>query len=70
LIEGLGSEEPLGLILDELDVADGINVIRDDRGYLFPDFAVTKPREYDRVRRTLTGLARAELWRIRCCDTT
>jgi all-trans-retinol 13,14-reductase len=46
LIEGLGPDEPLGLILEELGVADRINAIVDDRGYVFPDFEVVKPTEY------------------------
>jgi phytoene dehydrogenase-like protein len=46
LIEGLGSDEPLGLMREELDVADSIHVIWDDRGYVLLDFAVTKPKQY------------------------
>jgi phytoene dehydrogenase-like protein len=46
LIEGLGPDEPLGLILADLGIADQVKVIKDDRGYVFPDFELRKPVEY------------------------
>ena len=47
LIEGLGTDEPLGLILDDLGVAEKISVIKDDRRYVFPDFDLQKPQNYE-----------------------
>ena len=46
LIEGLGTDEPLGLILAELGIADQVRVRVEDRGYVFPDFALQKPDTY------------------------
>jgi all-trans-retinol 13,14-reductase len=53
LIEGLGADEPLGQILTQLKVLDKIRVRKDDRRYVFPDFALDKPKIY-------SGL----LWRL------
>ena len=43
LMEGLGPGEPTGRILADLGVVDQIEVIKDDRGYVFPDFEVRRP---------------------------
>jgi all-trans-retinol 13,14-reductase len=53
LIEGLGPDEPLGEILADLGLAGQVTVRAEDRGYVFPDFALDKPHEYEGV-----------LWRI------
>jgi len=53
LVEGFGPDEPVGRILAELDVLRRIEVRKDDRGYVFPDFEIKKPDTY-------SGL----LWRI------
>ena len=53
LIEGLGAEEPLGAILANLSLSDKVGVRTEDRGYVFPDFRLDKPEEYEGV-----------LWRI------
>ena len=53
LIEGLGPDEPGGEILAKLGVLDKIQVRVDDRGYVFPDFELRKPQEYQGI-----------LWRI------
>lgn len=50
LIEGLGPDEPLGMIMDELGIASSVQVRVEDRGYVFPDFAVKKPVEYGGVK--------------------
>jgi phytoene dehydrogenase-like protein len=50
LIEGLGPDEPVGRVLAALGVADRIRVRVDDRGYVFPDFALPRPVEYAGVR--------------------
>jgi phytoene dehydrogenase-like protein len=50
LVEGLGPDEPTGEILAEFGVADKIKIIKDDRGYVFPDFAVAQPKEYGGVK--------------------
>jgi phytoene dehydrogenase-like protein len=50
IIEGLGPGEPLGLIMAELGVADKIHTRLEDRGYVFPDFAIRKPAAYAGVK--------------------
>ena len=46
LIEGLGPEEQIGYVLEELNLLDKIRILRDDRTYVFPDVKVEKPEEY------------------------
>ncbi len=46
LLEGLGPDEPFGMLLGELGVSDKIEIIRDEREYIFPDFRLDKPKEY------------------------
>jgi all-trans-retinol 13,14-reductase len=46
IVEGLGRDEPLGQILVELDVYEMIRLRIEDRGYVFPDFDLRKPDEY------------------------
>jgi len=46
LIEGRGPDKPLGLILAELGIADQVRVRVEDRGCVFPDFALLKPDTY------------------------
>ena len=53
LIEGLGADEPLGAILANLSLTDKVGVRTEDRGYVFSDFRLDKPAEYEGV-----------LWRI------
>ena len=53
IIEGLGADEPLGAILENLSLSDQVGVRIEDRGYVFPDFRLQKPEEYEGV-----------LWRI------
>jgi len=43
LMEGLGPGEPVGHILADLGVAEQIEVIKDDRGHVFPDFEIRRP---------------------------
>ncbi len=50
LVEGFGADEPAGAILAELGVLDLIDVRKDDRGYVFPDFEVRKPAEFGGIR--------------------
>ena len=50
LVEGLGAGEPTGTVLAALGVLDQIRVIKDDRGYVFPDFEIRKPSEFGGVR--------------------
>jgi phytoene dehydrogenase-like protein len=50
LIEGLGPDEPLGRILAALGIADRVRVRKDDREYVFPDFAIQKPAEYQGLK--------------------
>jgi phytoene desaturase len=46
LVEGFDRDEPIGEILESLDIFEQIKTIRDDRRYVFPDFSVDKPQEY------------------------
>ncbi|TFF97019.1 MAG: NAD(P)/FAD-dependent oxidoreductase [Promethearchaeota archaeon] len=49
IIEGLGPDEPLGKILTELNIK-GIEIKLEDRGYVFPNFEINKPKEYEGIR--------------------
>lgn len=46
LLEGFGPKEPAGEILAELEIADRVRTIQDDRGAVFPDFSFWKPDHY------------------------
>jgi phytoene dehydrogenase-like protein len=46
IVEGLGPDEPLGMILVELGVYDRLRLRVEDRGYVFPDFDLRKPDVY------------------------
>jgi phytoene dehydrogenase-like protein len=46
IIQGLGPGEPGGDVLSDLGIADKIKIVRDDRGYVFPDFELKKPEHY------------------------
>ncbi len=46
LVEGFGPDEPVGMILRELGVLDRIQVRKDERGYVFPDFEIKRPEVY------------------------
>ncbi len=46
LVEGFGKEEPVGSILNELGVLDQLNLVHDEREYVFPDFTIRAPKEY------------------------
>ena len=50
VVEGFGPDEPVGAILDELGVLDKITLSREDRGYVLPDYAVEKPKEFGGVK--------------------
>lgn len=50
LIGQIGQGEPVGKILDELGILDRIKVIKDDRTYVFPDFEILKPKEYEGIK--------------------
>jgi all-trans-retinol 13,14-reductase len=72
LLEGLGRDELVGRILRELRVLDRIQVRKDDRGYVFPDFEIRKPETYrgllwrmDRLKEMFPGEARGldRYWR-------
>lgn len=47
LLEGLAPHERLGKILTELGISEKINIIHEDRGQVFPDFAIWRPKEYE-----------------------
>ncbi|MCJ7648928.1 MAG: NAD(P)/FAD-dependent oxidoreductase [Candidatus Lokiarchaeota archaeon] len=53
MISELGLGEPVGDILEELAVLSHLEVVKDDRVYVFPDFEIRKPKEYSGI-----------LWRI------
>ena len=46
IIEGLGRNEPLGLILSDLDIVN-LEIEVEDRGYVFPSFEINKPTNYE-----------------------
>ncbi|MHA1843893.1 MAG: phytoene desaturase family protein [Promethearchaeota archaeon] len=46
LLGGLAPYEDLGMILEELAIANKIELVREDRGQWFPDFQVWPPEEY------------------------
>ncbi len=46
LIEGLGKDEPMGQILNELGIFDQVSTKADFRGYVFPDYEIRKPETY------------------------
>ncbi len=50
LVEGFGPGEPAGQLLERLGVADKIRLRKDDRGYVFPDFEIKKPADYQGAR--------------------
>ena len=71
LIEGLGSDEPVGAVLADLGVLSQIRAVKDDRGYVFPDFDLRKLSDFggprwrmDRLQREFPGEARglARYW--------
>ena len=47
VVEGLGPDESLGAILAELGLTGRVPVRVEDRGYVFPDFELEKPEEYE-----------------------
>ena len=49
LVEGFGPDEPTGEVLADLGLTDKVPVVKDDRGYIFPDFSITKPDVYGGV---------------------
>ncbi len=46
LVEGFGPGEPVGKVLAALGVLERIRVRKDDRLYVFPEFAIHKPATY------------------------
>ncbi|MBI5117277.1 NAD(P)/FAD-dependent oxidoreductase [Candidatus Poribacteria bacterium] len=46
IIQGFGPGEPCGEVLDELGLADKVEMVKDDRRYVFPDFDLIKPDKY------------------------
>jgi len=50
LVEGFGADEPVGEILADLGLTGKVPIVKDDRGYIFPDFAITQPEEYGGVQ--------------------
>ncbi len=46
IIETLAPDEPGGLVLKELGCADKIELIPGDRGVVFPDYKILKPKKY------------------------
>ena len=47
LLEGFAPDERAGRILKEIDVADRVPLKEGDRGYVFPDFDLRKPKLYE-----------------------
>jgi len=56
VVEGFGEDEPVGEVLKALGVLQAVPLRQDDRGYVFPDFDLRKPDEYQGVRWRLQRL--------------
>ncbi len=50
MVEGFGPGEPVGQLLANLELADKIRLSKCDRGYVFPDFEIKKPAEFQDSR--------------------
>jgi phytoene desaturase len=46
LVEGFGKDEPIGEILNELGVLEKIDLVPDEREYVFPDFTIRVLEDY------------------------
>jgi phytoene dehydrogenase-like protein len=46
IIQGLGTDEPCGEVLADLGLTEKVKIVKEDRGYVFPDFSLEKPEEY------------------------
>lgn len=46
LVEGFGNNEPVGDIFEALGCAGDIEIFKDDRRYVFPDFKIDKPVKF------------------------
>lgn len=46
LVEGFGPNEPTGDVLADLGLTQQVPIEKEDRGYIFPDFAITVPETY------------------------
>lgn len=49
VVESFGKEEPIGAILNELGVLDKLNLVHDEREYVFPDFTIHVPEKYEGI---------------------
>ena len=49
LLEGLGPNEPVRNILEELDLMKLLPIVNEDRGLCTPDFSFWRPEEYKGV---------------------
>ena len=47
LVEAMEPDERAGRVLNDLGVLDKIEIIRDQRGYAFPDYDIIKPEGYE-----------------------
>ncbi len=50
LVEGFGPDEPTGEVLANLGLTSQVPIEKDDRGYIFPDFAIIKPETYQGLK--------------------
>ena len=46
LVEGFGKDEPTGDVLAALGCSNDVKLMKDDRRYVFPDFSIDKPAQY------------------------
>jgi phytoene dehydrogenase-like protein len=58
LLEGFGPDEPSGAVLAALGVGERVQIRKDDRGYVFPDFEIRKPEKFGGPRWRMHELAR------------
>jgi phytoene dehydrogenase-like protein len=50
LVEGFGPDEPAGQVLAGLGLAEAVRAVPNDRGYIFPDFELRRPAQFQDVR--------------------
>lgn len=50
VVEGFEKQEPIGEILEELGVLDKLQLVHDEREYVFPDFTIRVPEKYEGIQ--------------------
>jgi phytoene dehydrogenase-like protein len=50
VVEGFNKHEPIGMILNELGILDFLQLVHDEREYVFPDFTIRVPEKYEGIQ--------------------